>query len=98
MREETEATYGGEKLRTIPSGAFYSSAIEEVKIPKCVTRIVNGAFGDTENLKKLVFQDTDETDNNVKLSLHIESGAFTGGNEQNRPQLDVYVMIINIQD
>ena len=93
MREETEATYGGEKLRTIPSGAFYSSAIEDVKIPKCVTRIVNGAFGDTEHLKKLVFQDTDETDSNGKLSLHIESGAFSGGNEQNRPQLDVYVNI-----
>lgn len=92
MREETKAPYvipeGRDLLRTIPEGAFYDSAVEEIKIPKCVTEIQKGAFGDTEHLKKLVFQDNDD-----KRSLTIKAGAFTGGQEQGRPQLDVYVMI-----
>lgn len=92
MREVTKAPYdipdGHDLLRTIPEGAFYDSAVEEVKIPKCVTEIQKGAFGDTEHLKKLVFQDNDE-----KRPLTIRTGAFTGGKEEGRPQLDVYVMI-----
>lgn len=94
MREEAKASYmpaeGHDVLRTIPSGAFHGSAVEEVKIPKCVTLIENGAFGDTENLKKVVFQDNTETP--VK-NLVVKSGAFTGGQENLRPDLDVYVML-----
>lgn len=94
MREETMAAYtpaeGHDVLRTIPIGAFHGSAVEEVKIPKCVTLIENGAFGDTENLKKVVFQDNTETP--VK-NLVVKSGAFTGGQENLRPNLDVYVML-----
>ena len=94
MREETKASYtpaeGHDVLRTIPSGAFHGSAVEEVKIPKCVTLIENGAFGDTEMLKKVVFQNNTETP--VK-NLVIKSGAFTGGREEYRPNLDVYVML-----
>lgn len=94
MREETKANYtpaeGHDVLRTIPSGAFHGSAVEEVTIPKCVTLIENGAFGDTENLKKVVFQENKE--NPVK-NLVIKSGAFTGGREEFRPNLDVYVML-----
>lgn len=95
MREETKANYtpaeGHDVLRTIPSGAFHGSAVEEVTIPKCVTLIENGAFGDTEKLKKVVFQEN--TENPVKKNLVIKSGAFTGGREEFRPNLDVYVML-----
>lgn len=94
MREETKADYtppfGHDLLRTIPVGAFHGSAVQELKIPKCVTLIEDGAFGDTENLIRVTFQDNNE--NPVK-PLVIKTGAFTGGDEQNRPQLDVYVMI-----
>lgn len=94
MREETKATYtpaeGHDVLRTIPSGAFHGSAVEEVTIPKCVTLIENGAFGDTEKLKKVVFQEN--TENPVK-NLVVKNGAFTGGREESRPILDVYVML-----
>lgn len=92
MREVTKAPYdipaGHHLLSIIPEGAFYDSAVEDVKIPKCVTEIQKGAFGDTEHLKKLVFQDNDE-----KSTLTIRAEAFTGGTETGRPQLDVYVMI-----
>lgn len=95
MREETKATYtpaeGHDVLRTIPSGAFHGSAVEEVTIPKCVTLIENGAFGDTEKLKKVVFQEN--TENPVKKNLVVKSGSFTGGREEFRPNLDVYVML-----
>lgn len=94
MREETKANYtpaeGHDVLRTIPDGAFHGSAVEEVTIPKCVTLIEDGAFGDTENLKKVVFQENKEEP--VK-NLVIKSGAFTGGREEFRPNLDVYVML-----
>lgn len=94
MREETKSNYtpaeGHDVLRTIPGGAFHGSAVEEVTIPKCVTLIEDGAFGDTENLKKVVFQENKEEP--VK-NLVIKSGAFTGGREEFRPNLDVYVML-----
>ena len=95
MREETNANYtppiGHDLLRTIPTGAFFDSAIEVLKIPQCVTLIQDGAFGDTEHLKKVTFQTNKESipDN----TLVIKSGAFTKGEEKGRPQLDVYVMI-----
>lgn len=94
MREVTKAPYtpptGHGLLRTIPKDAFFDSAVEEVTIPKCVTEIQDGAFGDTEHLKKLVFQDNYES---PKKNLIIRAEAFTKGTETGRPQLDVYVMI-----
>lgn len=100
MREESSpsSTYLGPRLRTIPSGAFYSSALESVTIPKCVKLIEGGAFGDTEHLKKVVFQDTEETDNGHKLPLIIKAEAFTGGQEEGRPQLDVYCYMNPVYD
>lgn len=102
MREEVSnnttnkyrAPEGHDLLRTIPSGAFHGSAVEELTIPQCVTLIENGAFGDTEHLKKLVFQNNSETTQTLAdKTLVIKSGAFTGGKEEGRPQLDVYVMV-----
>ena len=90
MREETKSDYTGEKLRIIPSGAFEYSGVHEVTIPKSVTRIVNKAFGSTTGLTKVTFQDNNEDP--VK-NLIIESGAFSGGREEGRPQLDIYVMV-----
>jgi len=99
MREETQAPYtpptNHNLLRTIPTGAFEASAIAELKVPKCVTTIEAGAFGSTTNLQKVTFQDNDE---NPKKSLTIKKWAFTGGQEEGRPQLDVYVMINPIYD
>ncbi len=101
MREEG-ASYtpaeGHDLLRTIPSCAFHGSAIEELVIPKCVTRIVSGAFGATTNLKKVTFQNNTEYENpeatpKLGKQLFIESGAFSGGREEGRPQLDIYVMV-----
>lgn len=93
MREEG-ASYtpaeGHDLLRTIPSCAFHGSAIEELVIPKCVTRIVSGAFGATTNLKKVTFQNNSES---PVQDLFIESGAFSGGREEGRPQLDIYAMV-----
>lgn len=99
MREEiNNNTYtapdGHDLLRTIPSGAFENSAVEELTIPQCVTLIENHAFGDTEHLKKVVFQNNSETNATLAdRTLVIKSGAFTGGKEEGRPQLDVYVMV-----
>ncbi len=90
MREETNSDYAGEKLRTIPSGAFEYSGVHEVTIPKSVTKIVNKAFGSTTGLTKVTFQDNNEDP--VK-NLIIESGAFSGGREEGRPQLDIYAMV-----
>jgi hypothetical protein len=90
MREETNSDYSGEKLRTIPSGAFEYSGVHEVTIPQSVTRIVNKAFGSTTGLTSVTFQDNFES--TVK-NLFIESGAFSGGREEGRPQLDIYVMV-----
>ena len=90
MREETKSDYTGEKLRTIPSGAFEYSGVHEVTIPKSVTRIVNKAFGSTTGLTKVTFQDDTES---TLPNLFIESGAFSGGREEGRPQLDIYVMV-----
>lgn len=90
MREETNSDYTGEKLRTIPTGAFEYSGVHEVTIPKSVTKIVNKAFGSTTGLTKVTFQDNIEDP--VK-NLIIESGAFSGGREEGRPQLDIYVMV-----
>lgn len=94
MREETGAPYtpvsGHDVLRTIPSGAFEYSGVHEVTIPKSVTRIKNKAFGSTTGLTKVTFQDNFES--TVK-DLFIESGAFSGGREEGRPQLDIYVMV-----
>ena len=101
MREEG-ASYtpaeGHDLLRTIPSCAFHGSAIEELVIPKCVTRIVSGAFGATTNLKEVTFQNNTEYENpettpKLGKQLFIESGAFSGGREEGRPQLDIYVMV-----
>ena len=96
MREESSpsSTYLGPRLRTIPTGAFFDSAIEELKIPQCVTLIEDGAFGDTEHLKKVTFQTNKEsTESLPNNTLVIKSGAFTKGKEEGRPQLDVYVMV-----
>lgn len=90
MREETNSDYTGEKLRTIPSGAFEYSGVHEVTIPQSITRIVNKAFGSTTGLTRVTFQDNFESP--VK-DLFIESGAFSGGREEGRPQLDIYVMV-----
>lgn len=91
MREETNSTYtpptGRHLLTTIPSGAFEYSGVQEVTIPKSVTRIVNKAFGSTTGLTRVTFQD------NPSAGLFIESGAFSGGREEGRPQLDIYVMV-----
>lgn len=94
MREETGAPYtpvsGHDVLRTIPSGAFEYSGVQQVTIPKSVTRIVNKAFGSTTGLTKVTFQDNTES---PVQDLFIESGAFSGGREEGRPQLDIYVMV-----
>lgn len=91
MREETKSTYtpptDRHLLTTIPSGAFEYSGVQEVTIPKSVTRIVNKAFGSTTGLTRVTFQD------NPSAGLFIESGAFSGGREEGRPQLDIYVMV-----
>ena len=98
MREETNSDYNGEKLRTIPSGAFEYSGVHEVTIPQSVTRIVNKAFGSTTGLTKVTFQNNTEYENpeatpKLGKQLLIESGAFSGGREEGRPQLDIYVMV-----
>lgn len=90
MREETNADYTGDKLRTIPSGAFEYSGVHEVTIPQSVTRIENKAFGSTTGLTRVTFQDNNES---PVQNLFIESGAFSGGREEGRPQLDIYVMV-----
>ena len=94
MREETKAAYtpptGHDLLRTIPNRAFYDSGIKNLTIPKCVTKIEKHAFADTEYLEKITFQGNLAGEN---YPLIIESGAFTEGREEGRPQLDVYVMV-----
>ena len=102
MREETGAPYtpasGHDVLRTIPSGAFEYSGVQQLTIPKSVTKIENKAFGSTTGLTKVTFQNNTEYENpeaSPKLGkqLFIESGAFSGGREEGRPQLDIYVMV-----
>lgn len=92
MREETKATYtpptGHDLLRTIPTGAFEASAVSNVKIPKCVTLIEDKAFGTTRNLSRIDFQTNTET---PVRPLVIKTGAFAGGTETGRPQLDIYI-------
>ncbi|MBP3766947.1 MAG: leucine-rich repeat protein [Prevotella sp.] len=92
MREETQAPYtpptGHDLLRTIPSGAFEASAVSNVKIPKCVTLIEDKAFGTTRNLSRIDFQTNTET---PVRPLVIKTGAFAGGTETGRPQLDIYI-------
>lgn len=94
MREETDAPYeptaGHDLLRTIPSGAFEYSGVQQLTIPRCVTKIENHAFGTTTGLTKVTFQNNTET---TKKDLLIESGAFAGGTESGRPKLDIYVMV-----
>ena len=92
MREETQAPYtpptGHDLLRTIPTGAFEASAVSNVKIPKCVTLIEDKAFGSTTNLSRIDFQTNTET---PVRPLVIKTGAFAGGEEKGRPQLDIYI-------
>ena len=96
MREETKEVYtppfGHDLLRTIPSGAFHGSSVEEITIPKCVTLIENGAFGATTNIKKIKLQTNTET--TPGKTLVIKEGAFSGGRETERPQLDIYVDVL----
>ena len=102
MREETNSTYtpaeGHHILRTIPSGAFEYSGVQQLTIPKSVTEIKNKAFGSTTGLTKVTFQNNTEYENpeatpKLGKQLFIESGAFSGGREEGRPQLDIYVMV-----
>lgn len=94
MRETTNCTYTPEGthhlLKTIPDGAFSGSHVEEVTIPKSVTLIENNAFGSTNYLAKVTFQ---EQTSSPQEPLIIKSGAFTGGNENIIPHLHVYVNI-----
>ncbi len=92
MREVTKAPYvipeEHDLLRTIPTGAFEASQVSSLKIPKCVTLIQDKAFGSTTNLSRIDFQKNDE---DPVRPLVIKSGAFAGGKETERPQLDIYI-------
>ena len=94
MREKTNAPYtpptGHDLLRTIPTGAFEGSRVSMLKIPKCVTLIEDKAFGFTTNLSRIDFQTNNE---NPVRPLVIKSGAFAGGTETERPQLDIYINV-----
>lgn len=91
MRETTKCKYTptNHLLKTIPNGAFSGSGVKEVIIPKCVTLIENNAFGSTNHLEKVTFQEQDVT---PQEPLVIKGGAFAYGDES-VPNLHVYVNI-----
>ena len=78
-------------IDTIPAGAFLACKLQDINIPRSVIYIKAGAFSNTPTIKTIRFQEQIVAEGQQQEPLYIESGAFSGGNEQDQILRDVYV-------